>query len=103
MENIQIIETVEFRTTNGVTPEQVAAAQDGIQAFLATRDGFIARTLSQGEDGTWLDHVVWANRAAAQSASEALMRAPEAGAFLALIDLEIVKMSHAPMVSRQVA
>ena len=103
MKNIQIIETVTFRALSGHDPQEVAVASDALTPFLARQKGFVSRRLSMGDDGVWLDHVQWTDMEAAQAASKALMSAPEAGAFMALIDMDSVTMRHDTLMSAQAA
>lgn len=101
MKNIQIIETVTFRTKTDSTPKTVTKASDGMMPFLARQKGFLSRRLSLGADGIWLDHVHWADMDSAQAASQAIMSAPEAGAFMSLIDMQTVTMRHDTLMSVQ--
>lgn len=103
MKNIQIIETVTFRAIAGSDPQAIATASDGLVSFLARQKGFLSRRLSLGDDGVWLDHVHWADMESAQAASKAVMEAPEAGAFMSLIDMETVTMRHDTLMSAQAA
>ena len=101
MKNIQIIETVTFRANTDSTPKAITTASDGLMPFLARQKGFISRRLSLGADGIWLDHVHWADMDSAQAASQAIMSAPEAGAFMSLIDMQTVTMRHDTLMSQQ--
>jgi hypothetical protein len=103
MKNIQIIETVTFRTLAGSDPLTVAQASNTMTPFLARQTGFISRRLSVGDDGIWLEHVHWANMDAAQAAAKAIGNAPEAAALLALIDMQSVTMRHDTLISTQAA
>lgn len=103
MKNIQIIETVTFRATANSDAKAVAKASDALLPFLNRQKGFISRRLSLGTDGVWLDHVHWADMDSAQAASQAVMSAPEAGAFMALIDMDTVIMRHDTLMSTQEA
>ncbi len=96
-------EIVTFRAADGVSPGAMAQAASGMKPFLDGRDGFVSRTLSCDADGTWTDYVVWTDLATAKAAAEAIMSEPVAGAFMALIDPDSVKMIHAPIHVQQAA
>lgn len=98
-----IAEIVSFRALAGIGPEAMQKHAAGIADWLAHQPGFIARTLSLAEDGTWTDHVLWASPAQAMAAGEALMAEPSARAFMEAIDPASVRMSHAPVALRQCA
>jgi hypothetical protein len=103
MKNIQIIETVTFRAIPGSDPQTIATASDGLMPFLERQNGFLSRRLSLGQDGLWLDHVHWTDMDSAQAASQVIMSAPEAGAFMSLIDMSSVTMRHDTLMSVQAA
>ncbi|MCF6322323.1 MAG: hypothetical protein L3J32_11230 [Rhizobiaceae bacterium] len=84
--NERIIEAVTFKLAKGVSDadflKTVAASTD----FIKAREGFIARRLSKGEDGTWLEHIEWENMTAAKSASDAFMKEPSLAPMMQAID-----------------
>jgi hypothetical protein len=97
MSDIQIIETVTFRTIAGVSDSDLTAVAKGLNAYLDRCEGFRARTLYKDASGLWHEHYVWANDAAAKAADAGFMAAPEAQAFMALVDRDTVSMGHAPI------
>ncbi len=97
MSDIQIIETVTFRTIAGVSDRDLTAVAKGLNAYLDRCEGFRARTLYKDASGLWHEHYVWANDAAAKAADAGFMAAPEAQAFMALVDRDTVSMGHAPI------
>ncbi len=96
-------EIVSFRAAPGISPEGMAALATGIGDWLAAQPGFIARTLSRAEDGTWTDHVVWQSLAEAQAAGRAILSEPTAAPLMGAIDAGTVIMTHAPVAARQTA
>ncbi len=96
-------EIVTFRAAHGVAQDTLAEAASGLNAFLDGRDGFVSRTLSCDAEGTWTDYVIWTDLAKAKAAAEKIMAEPVAGAFMALVDPESVKMIHAPIHVRKAA
>ena len=89
-----VIENVRFRLNEGVSTETFLDANRAVEAWLADRDGFVARTLSEGEDGIWLDHVEWADGATAKAAADAMMTEASLAPFGMSIDESSVEMRH---------
>ncbi|MFN0116339.1 MAG: hypothetical protein ACKVPY_16835 [Paracoccaceae bacterium] len=96
-------EIVTFRTLPGTPAHITRNAAEGIGPALVRCQGFLARTLSLGEDGTWTDHVLWERPDLAHRAAERIMAEPEGRAFMALIDPASVRMTHAPVMVAQKA
>lgn len=90
----KVAEIVTFRTLPPFTQDEILARAGAVAAFLKTCPGFIVRTLSQGEDGLWTDHVIWRDRQTARAAAEAFMAAPVCAPFMATIDPASVSMRH---------
>lgn len=103
MEDIQIIETVTFKANDGVEDDALFAALRGIDGFLNGRDGFVRRHLSRGEDGTWLEHVVWENMEKALAAAAEFPGSPEAQAAMGFIDGATARVGHAPLIAYKAA
>jgi hypothetical protein len=89
-----IAELVTFRLIPGTERATFLAAAAKTEAFVTNAGGFLTRALSEAEDGTWTDHVLWTDMAAAKSAGEAFMASPDTQDLMALIDPESVRMSH---------
>lgn len=70
---IGVIEIVQFRLAEGVNRDDFVAAAANTMAALCEYEGFIGRTLSEGEDGTWTDHVKWTDTASAEAAMAGAM------------------------------
>ncbi|MCX8507272.1 MAG: hypothetical protein ORN49_00085 [Rhodobacteraceae bacterium] len=98
-----IAEIVTFRTLPGHRPEAVARAAAGLAPFLATCPGFLSRSLSQAEDGTWTDHVLWSSLHAAKAAGERILSDPQAAPFMAMIDGPSVRLDHRTVMAHQTA
>ena len=88
------LEKVTFRTNPGVSEAEFLNAAEATSAWVRAQPGFGYRTLIQDADGLWIDLVFWASEADAQAASKAIMSAPQAASFMALIDAETVTMAH---------
>ncbi|MEO1249814.1 MAG: hypothetical protein AAFW76_08245 [Pseudomonadota bacterium] len=90
----KVIEVVRFRINEGISEAAFAKSAETVNAFLQDCPGFIARRLSRGEDGEWIDHVEWQTMEAAKTASDALMQRTDLGDFLSAIDESSVVMRH---------
>lgn len=96
---VGIIEIVQFRLANGVDRDQFIAAAENTMPTLCTMDGFIGRILSEGEDGSWTDHVRWTNVASAQAAMSASMANEALLPFIMAIDPDTMTLTYqAPVV-----
>jgi hypothetical protein len=102
-ESTLIAEIVTFRTVGSAPDDTVVRAAGALAPFLAGCDGFVSRALSRDKGGTWTDHVLWTRLDLAEAAAGRMMHEPAAAAFLALIDMETVRMTHAPVLVAQVA
>jgi len=91
-----IIEMVTFKANANTTPEQLAATGPDMSAFLAEQSGFIYRSLSVDEDGTWHDIIYWETMADAKTAGENFMQHPAGQSMMALIDTQSIRMRHMP-------
>lgn len=87
------IELVRFRLQQGKTAAQWLQANEKINAWVQAQPGFRFRSLSETEDGEWIDLVYWASMDAAQSAHESFGK--EMGALCEpLVAAESVVVSH---------
>jgi antibiotic biosynthesis monooxygenase (ABM) superfamily enzyme len=91
---MQAIELVSFRLASNASQDFLAANEE-INDWLASQPGFLRRDLAEGEDGTWLDVVVWQTMQEAHAAAAAMEA--EAGNFVAMgmIDPASISMRHA--------
>ena len=96
-----VTEIVTFRTKAGADPAAIAEAAAQTTEWVARQPGFVARTLSLAEDGTWTDHVLWRSLEAAKAAATGFMTDPSTAAFVALIDGPSASMTHAQVLLRQ--
>lgn len=92
-----VIETVMFKLNNGVTtPEFIKAAQ-ATNAWVSAQAGFVARRLSCSDDGTWIEHIEWADMASAKAAAEAMPQEPGNMPLLSAIDETSIQLSHSEL------
>lgn len=92
-----VMEIVSFRLVAGASEAAFLKAAKATATALKAQPGYLGRTLTRAEDGTWTDHVVWMSLPAAMSAIDALMAEPAFAPFMALIDGPTVTMRHEPV------
>ncbi|GAB5433382.1 MAG: hypothetical protein EpisKO_27520 [Epibacterium sp.] len=89
-----VVEVVTFKLNPGVSDADYVAASQKTESFIGAMRGFIDRRLSKGEDGTWMDYVVWADMTAAQDASVQFEQAECAADLMQMIDPKTLMMRH---------
>ncbi len=90
----RVIETVIFKLKAEASDDAFLKAAQETAEKISNFQGFIARRLSQGADGTWIEHIEWANMDDAKMASDLLMKDADMQPFLEPIDLDTVKLTH---------
>lgn len=93
-DEIGVIEIVQFRLAEGVNRDDFITAAAGTMPALCALDGFVGRTLSEGEDGTWTDHVKWTDPALAQAAMEGSMENEALLPFIMSIDPDSMVLTY---------
>jgi hypothetical protein len=91
---VGIIEIVQFRLADGVDRDEFITAAANTMPTLCTMDGFIGRVLSEGEDGSWTDHVRWADAESAQAAMAASMDNEALLPFIMSVDSDTMTLTY---------
>ena len=91
------IETVTFELEEGVSKEQFLEAVAASTAFVRARPGFVARRLSLGAEGTWIEHIEWETLEDAQAAAAASRQEESVRPFLACIKGPSVTLRHSAL------
>jgi hypothetical protein len=88
-----VIETVTFRLT-AADAQAFLSANASVNAWLAEQPGFAGRQLARRDDGSYVDIVQWADKAAALEAAGKMQAA--AGSFdaMQMIDVATISVSH---------
>lgn len=89
-----VIEIVEFKLIEGANEAKFLATNDLVAGAISALDGFIDRTLAQGDDGQWVDIVKWQNMACAKAAAAQVMQIDGFDKLMLFFDTESLKMSH---------
>jgi hypothetical protein len=91
---VGVIEIVQFRLAEGANREDFVASAAATMSALCATEGFIGRTLSEGEDGTWTDHVKWTSLELAQAAMAGSMENEALLPFIMVIDPESMALTY---------
>ena len=75
-----------FRLKPGTDREAFLKASAKTGPFISEAPGFLFRRISEAEDGTWSDHVIWKSRADYDAIDAAFMQDPASADMIALID-----------------
>lgn len=89
-----VIEIVQFRLAEGVSRDDFIAAAAATMPVLCATEGFIGRTLSEGEDGAWTDHVKWTSSDMAQAAMAGSMENEALLPFIMSIDPNSMALTY---------
>ncbi|KIC19025.1 hypothetical protein [Leisingera sp. ANG-DT] len=89
-----VAEIVTFKLTDGVSPADFTALMQRTEGFVRAQDGFVTRQLSQGEDGSWTDYVVWKDMATAQKVAQEFMQQDFTPEVMAAIAPDSASMRH---------
>lgn len=92
-----VIETVTFKLNNGVSRRDFAMAAETMNSYVTGCAGFLSRRLSCAEDGTWIEHIEWADMATARAAAAGLGKEPGNAVFLGAIDGSSVTIMHSEL------
>jgi hypothetical protein len=92
-----VAEIVTFHLADGVSPDAFVELSQATETFVRSNPGFLHRQLSQGEDGSWTDYVVWRDMDTAQRVAKSFADQEFAPKLMAAIDPETVKMRHEPI------
>ena len=90
-----IAEIVRFRLKPGSDPAQFAAAAGAIDGLLQGSGAVLARTLSEDQDGTWTDHILWTDLPSARAMAQKVMADPLAAPMMDMIAPEGLQLHHA--------
>ena len=89
-----VIEVVLFKLAKGVSDEEFLRTAPASSEFVRRQKGFVARRLSKGDDGTWLEHIEWESLEDAVAASEKFMKEEGLKPMMQAIDGQGAKMGH---------
>ncbi len=88
------IELVVFKTKPSFTKEQVIEAAEALNPIVTKFNGYLGRTLSVAEDGTWSDIVYWTDKESAEFSVKEVMKSETCQTFFAMIDEKSMQFMH---------
>ena len=93
MKDATILEITSFKLKEGATEKDLLKGVEKMQnEFLTNVEGFISRTLTKEEDGTWRDVIFWKDHHVLQVTAKKGMKSKAAGLFMSCINFESVVM-----------
>ncbi|EHU4913497.1 hypothetical protein M5225_003808 [Vibrio vulnificus] len=91
----QVIELVSYTLVEGVTEQDIVAATEQSQRFIATLPGFLYRSLSHDcTTNRWTDIVYWQTMDDAKNAGEQFTACPDCQPLMGLIEHPSLVMQH---------
>ncbi len=93
------IEMVTFKLNSDASEKDFLATNPALESWVSKQPGFEYRSLSQKQDGQWVDIVYWQTAEDAQKAGTLFMQANETQAMMSFIDKDSVDMQHMPVLS----
>lgn len=89
-----VLELVSFRLIHDTDPAAFVALAAATESALRRQPGYRSRKLVCTPEGQWTDIVEWDSLAAATTAAQVILSDPGFAAFVAMIDMATVSMSH---------
>ncbi len=90
----RVIEVVTFKLAKGVSDEEFLKTVPASSEFVRNLPGFIARRLSKGDNGIWLEHIEWKSLDDAKAASQAFMQEESLKPMMQAIDGSGARVGH---------
>jgi len=97
------LETVTFKLANGIADEALLAANVAMTEWISCQAGFRYRSLSQFDDGSWIDVVYWASKAEADAADVKFKAEMLSSDFAMMLDVSTVKIRHSTIQAQNMA
>ncbi|WP_445145227.1 hypothetical protein [Dyella sp. Tek66A03] len=92
------IEITSFKLAKGVSLADFVRANADVDPWLRQQPGFVSRMLTQQDDGTIADIVIWERASQARSSAQRLMRELADSPVHSAIEQRTVQWSVAPIV-----
>jgi len=98
-----ILETVTFKLANGVDQNAFLAANVAMTEWASRQTGFRYRSLSQFDDGSWIDVVYWASKADVEAADVNFKATMMSSDFVMMIDPNSFELRHSTIQAQNMA
>ena len=90
-----IIEVVKFELADGVTEQDIMAANEGLESFLNDQPGLLYRSFAKQQNSEiYIDIVYWDTLNDATRVQQAFYDSPQCQQFIKLIDQNSVALTH---------
>lgn len=97
------VETVSYKLAGGVARDDFLGANDAMTSWLSRQSGFQYRSLSQKEDGSWLDIVYWNTKEEADKAGVSFRQEMTATDFFMMVDPGSLEMAYSAVATYYMA
>ena len=94
MKTNTVMELAIGKVKEGISREAYLAAAVAVEADLRAMPGFRSRRLLAGEDGLWVDLVLWDSMEDALQAARAFEHIPSALPMIGMLNGETIRMYH---------
>ena len=90
-----VIEYVTFKAVDGINQKELADVASAVNTNLFNNyRGFIERTISLQDDGTWVEVVFWENMASAKEGLDKFLLDPLNAQFLSMVNPNSVVLTY---------
>ena len=89
-----IVETVSYKLAGGVSRDAFLAANSAMTDWLSRQKGFQYRSLSQKEDGSWIDIAYWEDKASCEAAEVSFKKEMPSTDFYMMVDPATLEMDR---------
>jgi hypothetical protein len=94
-----VIELVTYKLKPGVEKSLLNDSHEQINNFCKQQDGFLYRSISEGDSAVLYDIVYWKDMASAKLASSAFEQSEVCKSLMSITDTESVTIQHMPVLS----
>lgn len=88
-----IVETASYKLAGDVARDDFLAANSAMTDWLSRQSGFQYRSLSQKDDGTWVDIAYWEDKAAADASEASFKKEMLSTDFCMMVDPATMEMA----------
>ncbi len=94
----EVIEYVTFKALDGVDKQELAGIAIAVNANLQENyPGFVERTVSLQDDGTWVEVVFWEDMPSAKAALDKFLADPLNKTFLSMVNPDSVVLTYSTL------
>lgn len=98
-----IVETVTYKLAGGIDRNDFLKANEAMTSWLSRQSGFQYRSLSEKDDGSWLDIVYWNSKAEVEAAEVSFQKEMMATDFYMMVDPNSLEMERSAVATYYMA